>query len=1138
MSPVSASFHGARSVGLIRCKISDLWCGENGAVRFAPGEGSRKKVAYLQSRTWTNVLCGAVAALAIFFVSRAGAQVAGATLSGKVTDPTGSNVPGVDVNIKNEATGIDRQVHTDSQGLFAAPNLQPGSYAVSFQAQGFAPASTPHIVLAVGDERTLNVQLQIGQVSQQVTVTAAGEVIQLTSSTDLAEVNPTTMRELPLNGRDWTQLATLQPGVTAVRAQAGSSGVSSRGNRGFGNQLSDGGHRPSENNYRVNGLSINDYTNGSPGSALGVQLGVDAIDQFSILTGNYSAEYGRTSGGVINAITKSGTNQVHGTAYYFLRSSKFDARNYFDPAQIPPFHRNQFGASGGAPIRKNKTFVFADYEGVRQDKSLSFYDRVPSAAARAGHLCSAPTSGTCTPNTIVVDPTVAKYLPLYPLPSPGNPSAGDGDIGFFSGSGLAQLTEDYVTAKIDNTFSDKDTVAVSGFFDTSHLTQPDALLVGIHQVSSKRDMFDMEENHVFTQSLTNTLHFGYSRTEGYVNQPVAAINPLGADPTLGALPGRNAPSITTTGLTQEAGSLGTPSYSHHVQNSFQGYDDAFLIHGLHTFKAGVAFERLQYNVVHASGPNGNFNFPSLSGFLQNQPTSVSALLPGTSQEYAGRQSILGFYFQDDWHILPRVTVNLGVRYEITTLPKEANNRFAVLQTLGPGVSATPNVPSLWQNNQTLKNFVPRVGMAWDPFGDGKTSIRAGFGIFDVLPLLWEYSFNAASSYPFGEKGSASKLPKGSFPTGATLIANNPTKFQETYVEQHPKRNYAMNWNLNLQRTLSASTNLTVGYVGSHTVHQPFTVNDANMQLPTQTPYGYLWPASGGTRFDTSVGAIIATWWDDSASYQSLRSQLSRQMTKGWQAQASFTWSKCIDEGTSGSVADPFSTSITSLIWFDKYARRGRCDFDVTDNFVANTVYQVPGPAKGIGRALLGGWEVNGIISASTGSPTSVTIGGDPLGQASSDTYSQPNRLTGNGCSGNPVNPGNVKNYFKLQCFTVPIAPSSLLAQCTPSATGVPGSCMNLFGNAGRNSIIGPGLLDLDASLFKNFYFPKVSDDLRLQLRAEFFNVINHSNFQVPNFADGNQVLYNQDGTPAAGAGVIDATSIDNRQIQFGAKVVW
>jgi hypothetical protein len=319
------------------------------------------------------------------------------------------------------------------------------------------------------------------------------------------------------------------------------------------------------------------------------------------------------------------------------------------------------------------------------------------------------------------------------------------------------------------------------------------------------------------------------------------------------------------------------------------------------------------------------------------------------------------------------------------------------------------------------------------------------------------------------------------------------------------------------------------------------VNDANMQLPTSTPYGYIWPTSGNTKQDTAVGAINATWWDDDAHYESLRAQLKRDMSKGWQAQASYTYSKCIDAGTTGSVPDPFQTSISSLIYFDSAARRGRCDFDVTQTFVANTVYHLPGPKKGsnaLMMAVLGGWEANGIISATSGSPTSATIGGDPLGQVSSDTYSQPNLIRTGSCKGNPVNQGKVLNYFKLQCFTVPIAPPALLAQCTPSATGIPGSCMNLFGNAGRNSIIGPGLLDADASIFKNFYLPKISEETRLQLRAEFFNIINHSNFQVPNFASGNQTIYNQDGTPAAGAGTINATSIDNRQIQFGAKIVW
>src|SRR5258706_1150366 len=340
------------------------------------------------------------------------AQGAGATLAGTVTDAAGAAVTNANVSIKNTATGVIREVITDPAGFYSAPNLLPGIYEITAVAPGFSTYQQKGLALTVGASRTVNISLQVGQVSEHVDVTGTAPDVQLASSTMSAEVNSTTVRELPLNGRDWTALATLQPGVSAVRVE---QGFSNRGNTGYGMLLSVSGHQPFENNYRINGLSINDYSNGSPGSSLGVNLGVDAIEEFSVLTGNYSAEYGRASGGVINAITKSGTNQFHGDAYWFLRSKKLDARNYFDTT-LPPFHRNQFGFSGGAPIIKNKTFIFADYEGIRQDKSDTFSDLVPSAAARAGTLCSQP-DGTCQTSTISVHPKVTPCLGFWALPN-------------------------------------------------------------------------------------------------------------------------------------------------------------------------------------------------------------------------------------------------------------------------------------------------------------------------------------------------------------------------------------------------------------------------------------------------------------------------------------------------------------------------------------------------------------------------------------------------------------------------------------------------------------------------------------------------------------------------------------------------
>ena len=301
-------------------------------------------------------------------------------------------VPNAKISIKNVGTGITRDTFADGAGLYSAPNLLPGGYTVTTSAPGFSTQVHSGITLAVGASVELNISLQVGAVSSNVQVTGSAPAVQLGTSLLSAEVSSTTLRELPLNGRDWTLLATLQPGVIAIRTQAIANSTANRGNRGFGNELSDSGHTPYQNNYRINGINVNDYSNGSPGSVLGVQLGVDGIQEFSVLTANYPAEYGRGSGAIINAITRSGTNQFHGSAYGFWRDRVMDARNFFDGPQVPPFHRNQFGASGGGPIKKSKTFIYADYEGVRQDLSASLHDTVPTAAARAGNLCSVPST--------------------------------------------------------------------------------------------------------------------------------------------------------------------------------------------------------------------------------------------------------------------------------------------------------------------------------------------------------------------------------------------------------------------------------------------------------------------------------------------------------------------------------------------------------------------------------------------------------------------------------------------------------------------------------------------------------------------------------------------------------------------------
>src|SRR6202521_1671410 len=1062
------------------------------------------------------------------------AQVAGATLAGTVTDSSGAVVANANVSINNTATGVIREVTTDSAGFYSAPNLLPGIYEITAAAPGFSTYRQKDLALTVGASRAVNISLQLGQVSQHVDVVGTTPDVQLTSSTISAEVNATTVRELPLNGRDWTQLATLQPGVPSVRVEAG---YTDRGNRGFGSLLSVTGHQPFENNYRVNGVSINDYSNGSPGSTLGVNLGVDAIQEFSVLTSNYSAEYGRASGGVINAVTKSGTNEFHGDAYWFLRSRRLDARNYFDTT-LPPFHRNQFGVSGGVPIIKNKTFIFADYEGIRQDKSDTFSNLVPSAAARAGTLCSQP-DGTCQTSTITVDPKVKPYLGFWPLPNAG--LIGNGDTGVFNTSGIERLSENYVTVKVDHHFSDRDSLAGSWFYDKAPLTQPDTLVDVLTENFTLRQMYSVEETHIFSPALVNTARLGFNRVRALVTAPVSAINPLAKDPSLGAVPGRFSPELVVPGIATMDGSLGVISEDVLTWNSYQAYDDAFLTRGTHSLKFGFAWEHMQDSEFSGAGANGSFSFPSLGGFLQNQPATVTLDDPTSTRPIYVHQTLFGAYLQDDWHFRPNLTLNFGIRYEAVTLPTEAHNTFAVLTTI-TAPAETP-VKTLWASNQTLRNFQPRIGFAWDPFHNGKTAVRGGFGIFDVLPLSWEYTHGSTGVLPYQLQKGVTSLPPGSFPTGAVGLAQTVdlSTVGVRLVEQHPHRNYALNWNLNIQREIASNLTAAIAYVGSHAVHSPFSTDDSNMVLPTLTSAGYLWPfpVGSGTLLNPKVGRIRAIWWDNSSSYHGLQAGLAKRMSHGFQAQGSYTWSKCLDNGSGGMLGDPYANSLSSLMFFNRGGRHGKCDFDVTQNFVVNYLWQPPTPKFGGAAAqhILGGWEFGGVIVVSTGSPFTVLIAGDPLGQNSTDPFGYASRVAGPGC-GNPVT-GNVNGYIKVSCFSVPTVPASFAGVCQLGLDGngnpIPGSCMNLFGNAGRNTVVGPGLANIDFSAFKNNYIHRISETFNVQFRAEFFNIFNHPNFQSP---VKHNAIFNQDGSPASGAGVINSTTTSSRQIQFGLKIIW
>jgi hypothetical protein len=1122
------------------------------------------------------------------------AQVAGGTLSGTITDPSGAAVANAQVVIKNSATGVARSVTTNTDGFYSAANLLPGDYEVAVSATGFNTGIKKGITINVGSQPVFNLALQIGTVSNSVEVSTEAPTVQLTSSDISATVSATTVRELPLNGRDWTALAALQPGVDTIQTQPSFSTGADRGNRGFGQQLTISGARPQQNNYRLDGISLNDYANGAPGSVLGGNLGVDAIQEFSVLTSNYSAEYGKTSGGVVNAVSRSGTNAFHGSAYEFLRNSALDARNFFeDPTQPKAsFKRNQFGGTVGGPIVKNRTFFFVDYEGNRQSKGIANVNFVPSPLARQGTLHCSQTdvnnlvtgcATTASTHSVTVDPAVQQYLPLYPV----TPDCGaDACQAVFSAQQV--VSENFVTTHIDHKFSDKDSLSGTYLYDKSPYNSPDAMgNVELNTLSS-RQIVAAEETHTFTPSFVNAVRFGYNHEFVNNDSSLKALNPAAADTTLGAFPGRDAAVVNVTGLGSMTGGVGgLPTYLY-GWNTFQVYDDAFWTRGTHSIKFGFAAERMLLQATALTDPNGIWTFGDIQSFLTNNPSKFAGGIASSLTPRNLRQSIFGGYIQDDWRLRANLTLNLGLRYEMATVLTETNGKLANLRNLS---DAAPHIGDPFYNNPTTKNFEPRLGFAWDPFSNGKLAVRGGAGLFDVLPLPYQFILLTTQAAPFFQYTSLSVTapPDPSCPAGTTLTFPLVTpclisanKLRSTYVESNPKRNYVTQWNLNVQYQLTPNLAAMVAYVGSRGVHQPFRVDEADLVIPTKTSAGYLWPqvdvlgnvfsnanncnqtdpngsdpavCAPPNTINPAFGSVRGMFYQGRSYFNALEVQLAKRMSHGFQVQGTFTWGKSMDTSSATLAGDAFGNSISSLNWFDMSLTRGLSDFNVGRTLVINGTWDVPTPKSFFGPArwLADGWELGTILTVSDGVPFTPTwgTGNDPANTLSSDDFAYPNRLGGAGCN-TLTNPGHPENYIKTQCFAVPTAPDPTFwaANCNPAPPTFGGplpanslQCFNLRGNSGRNILIGPGVTNLDFSVFKNNQIKKISENFNVQFRVEMFNILNHPNFAPPGPGDGNTDLFTASGTtldPSTGgtAGVLLKTTTPERQIQFAVKVIF
>ena len=1090
------------------------------------GNGRRFVLNYM---TRLILAVGIAVAVSFLYMNPASlqAQTVSGTILGQIQDQQGAAIGKVQITAKSLDTGAIRTATADDSGAYRITSVPAGSYEVSAAIAGFKTEVRSGISVTVGADIGVNFSLTVGAVSEKVEVTAEAAQVDTSSSTLGGFVNSATIRELPLNGRDWLQLALLQPGVNLNNAQNQADG--SRSQRGNGIAISISGGRPTDNAFRIDGLIVNDYSNAGPGSALRVNMGVDAIREFSVLTNSYSAEYGRGSGGIVNAITKSGTNEYHGSAYYFHRNSALDARNFFDNgvapgakvATIPPFRRHQYGGAVGGVIRKDKTFFFSNYEALHEIKSLSTSDPTISVNARNGILCSNPPSCTTT-EQITVDPRIKPFLTLYPIPN----GQVTGNIGKFLFGPKRKGDENYIIGKVDHYFSAATTLAVSYTYDDASVISPDNYDLKSSLAPSTRQNGVVTLQHIFSSSLINNTRVGISRTFAGNAIDVDPRNPALTDLAYSFLPGIPFGQIQiggiTSGLQGVPSGIGASGTSRYGYTAPQLFNDLSWTKGRHSIRTGFNIERIYHNSMDPQKTNGQWTFDSVKQFLLNIPSQFLADFPGTDPFRSVRMSMVGAYIQDDFRLRPNLTINLGVRYEAGTVVTEAHGRMAQLRYLtDPKVTlGTP-----YYNNPTLKNFAPRAGFAWDPFKDGKTSVRGGFGMFDVVPLPFLFNNRMPRSTPFFQNGILNTTSSALFPNKA-LPFLSPSTLLTSHIEFNPHRAYRMQWNLNVQRQLNRTLALTLGYVGSSAVHIVHQLEDFAQVPPSLARFdsalsSYIFPGRPIPRINTNFGAIRSTEWNGQSNYHAMQANLVQRPVRGLMYQIAYTWSKSIDNGsTTWQGGNESGNSISEAWAFCNACNRGVGDFNVPHNFVLNFLYDVPTFAavkkSALANTILGGWQVGGIYIRQTGGPFTLRIANDQALTGNSQTGGQNGgqrpQLLGHlpGCASPTTN--DLDHYVNTSCFAFP--------------------ALGQLGNEGRNIMRMPAFRDLDFSVFKNQNL--LGERLKAQFRVEMFNILNNTNLtaQLQTIFDGTGKLVPSVGTP------VGPTANTSRQIQLGLRLIF
>jgi hypothetical protein len=1117
---------------IVICAISDFapdW--DDTIVRVSPllaNLYSRPKLFFLILLTLSTAAFGQVTA----------------AITGKILDASGNAVRGAAVTIKSLESGATRALATDDTGDFQAMSLPVGPYQVRAEKPGFKTQVRNGVNLMVGQEAVVNLRLEVGELTQEVTVTEETPVVNTTTASVSGLVGEREVKDLPLNGRSFDNLMTLNPGIINYSLKSANTSTSN------GNTFTVDGRRPMDNLVLLNGI---EYTGSSqlaitPGGVSGYLLGIDAVREFNVQTDTYGAEYGKRSGAQVTVVTQSGTNALHGTLFEFLRNSALDSRSFFTQTSFtPPFRQNQFGGALGGPLKKNRLFLFGNYEGFRQAETLSSISVVPDSQVRQGLFPNA--SGVYVP-VAGLNQGMLPYFAFWPqangaeLLTNGKPSG----TAFYFSNPKQSIREDFGTMRLDYTIRDRDTLSAAYTIDdgTSLIPLADPLFGSTSAL--RMQVASLQETHIFSPEMLNTARAGFSRAGFNLDPALLGQVPSNLSFVQGAGPGGIIVNggVTTTGLAGiTSAGPNNAAGSWNRRNLFTYTDNLQIARGIHQISAGVWFQRVQDNEDSASRQLGQATFTSLTTFLQGTVSSFQVIPSATE---LGWRSLFGaWYVQDAIKVRRNLTIRAGIRQEFTTGWNEAFGRAAnYIPDAGGVLETAPRVGnSTFTKNNATRLFSARVGLAWDPFSDGKTAVRAGFGTY--YSLIDDLSFLLNSLPPYNGAIAASGSLFSITPVNPNTVAppscgpgvpSPCTTYAPQGVQANAKTPTVQEWNISVERQLNTSTALRVAYVGSFGYHGLLSIdpNDIASQICASaagcqaggvaasgvpaTAANQSHVAQGteyipvGTRPNPYLGAGFFWYTEANSSYNALQTDISHRLNRGLEIRVNYTWSKNLDmnSGLTGAQAQ----NQPQMVMDRNNPRRdwGPSALDPGSQASISGRYELPfghgkhwlKSASGVENKLLGGWQLNGIATFLGGFPFTPVIGTNRSGDG--DTRN-PDRPSWNPTFTGPVVLGNPGQWFNPNAFTLP--------------------ALGTYGDMGRGVFTGPGLADLDVSLFKT---TEVSERASLQFRAEFFNVLNHPNFGTPNATAFSS------GAPNASAGLITTLATAPRQIQFGLKLMF